>query len=443
MKRVISASGLATLALLYGADAKAQSSPELEQLAERVRLRPTDYDATYDYVRLAAEQQAYDEAISALERLLMFNPKLGRAHMELGLLYVKTGAYPIAVRHLREALKSSDISAAQRAQIEAQLPELEKQTEASRFSGSVQLGLRGQSNAAYIPLGGLYQVGGVQSFSPSGRQADWNSFELAQIAHDYDLQNQRGDVIESRGLIYATQQFALPQYSVALFSASVGPRFALSEISPGLSVKPYVSGAASLVGDLNYVNTASAGLSFRQTFGDRLLLEPGFDWTQLWVNPGGAPGAATAQTFATIASGDVLTGSLSGSLRLLDGVRLEGRTAFSRANASYVASQNSNQVDVQAMLRFEVDPPLPEIPRRWTIAPYARFTQLAFDAPNPLVDFFHARQDDAWTYGLALDAPVDARFGFSGHLEFLRNDSNISSYRLHDVSVTFGPTGKF
>jgi hypothetical protein len=51
-------------------------------------------------------------------------------------------------------------------------------------------------------------------------------------------------VIESRGLIYSTQQFALPQYNVALFSASVGPRFTLNEISPGLSVKPYVAGAA-------------------------------------------------------------------------------------------------------------------------------------------------------------------------------------------------------
>jgi hypothetical protein len=427
--------------------AQVESTPparaELERLADEIRAHPTDYDKTYSYVLLAAELKDYDAAIGALERLLMFNPNLGRARKELGFLYARVGAYPSAAFNLRAALEAPDLEPGQKAQIEAQLPDIEKQTQASRFSGSLHVGVRTQSNAAYVPLGGLYEIGGVQTFSPSGRQSDTNTFQSGQIAHDYDLQNQRGDVIETRGLLYATQQFALPQYNVALFSGSVGPRFGLSEIAPGLSVKPFVAGAVSLVGDLNYVNTGGAGLSFRQTFGDRLFLEPAFEWSQLWVNPGGAPGASTSQTLASLATGDVFTGSVGGSLRLFDNVKLEGRTAFSRANSYYVASQGSNQVDVQAMLRLEVDPPLAEIPRRWTIAPYARFTQLAFDAPNYLVDFLHARRDEAWTYGIALDAPVAAQLGFSGHLEFLRNDSNISSYKMQNVSVTFGPVAKF
>ena len=145
---------------------------------------------------------------------------------------------------------------------------------------------------------------------------------------------------------------------------------------------------------------------------------------------------------ATIASGDVFTGSLGVSLRIFDNVRLEGRGAFSRA-AAYVAMQASDQFDLQAMLRLEVDPPLAEMPRRWTIAPYARFTQIAFDIANPALDPFRVRRDDAWTYGLALDAPITAELGVSGHLEFLRNDSNISSFKMQNVSLTFGPTAKF
>ena len=88
-------------------------------------------------------------------------------------------------------------------------------------------------------------------------------------------------------------------------------------------------------------------------------------------------------------------------------------------------------------------PPLREIPRRWTIAPYARFTQTAFDSPNFLVDPFHARRDDAWIYRVALDAPVGPRWGFTSHLEFLRNDSNIQNFRMHDLSFVFGPVAKF
>ena len=95
------------------------------------------------------------------------------------------------------------------------------------------------------------------------------------------------------------------------------------------------------------------------------------------------------------------------------------------------------------MLLFEIDPPLKEIPRRWTIAPYARFMQMAFDSPNFLVDPLLARRDDAWTYGVALDAPVGPQWGFNGHVEYLTNDSNIQNFRLNNFSVVFGPVAKF
>lgn len=444
--RQISALALTACLLLGRTTASAQSEPpapqsELERLAAHVRTHPTDYEQTFTYIRLATE--LHDEAaIGALERLLMYNPRLGLARKELGFLYARIGAAQSAVSNLRAALKSTDLDPAQKAQIEAQLPDIERQTQASRLSGSLQIGVRTQSNAAYLPSSGLFDVGGVQSFGgATGRQSDANTFEQAQIAHDYDFQNQRGDILETRGLAYATQQFSLSQYNVALFSLSVGPRLALAEIAPGLTVKPYVASSASLVGNLNYLNTGGAGVGLRQTFGDRLALEPGFEWTRLWVNSGSASGSS-AQTVATIASGDVLTGSLGVSLRIFDTVRLEGRGAFSRA-AAYVAVQASNQLDLQAMLRLEVDPPLPEMPRRWTIAPYARFTQITFDIANPALDPFRVRRDDAWTYGLALDAPITAQLGVSGHLEFLRNDSNISSFKMQNVSLTFGPTAKF
>ena len=54
--------------------------------------------------------------------------------------------------------------------------------------------MRTQSNAAYLPSSGLYDVGGVQTpGGVTGRQSDANTFEQAQLTHDYDFQNQRGD----------------------------------------------------------------------------------------------------------------------------------------------------------------------------------------------------------------------------------------------------------
>jgi tetratricopeptide (TPR) repeat protein len=417
---------------------------ERDRLAAHIQAHPEDYDATYRYVVVTTELRDYEAGVGALERLLMFNPQLSRARKELGFLYARLGAWEVAAQHLKAAKAAGDLDAAQTAQIDAQLPDIEKRTQTSRLSVRMHVGLRGQSNANYFPANNLFQVGGVGLASAAPQKADLNSFQLIQAAHEYEFGGQRGDRLETRVTGYATQQFNLPQYSVMLFSATTGPRFFIPQtLFNGLSVRPYVTGAVSMLGSNNYLNTGGAGASVRADFGPEIWLEPGAEWRGLWVDPGryvfGAPPYATLSTLAT---GDVVTGYVSGSYRVLDGVRLDGRVAYSRANAGY-AAQSSDQVDVQAMLRLEVDPPHPLIARRWTIAPYARFTNLAFDTANPLVNPFVARRDAAWTYGVMLDAPVTATFGFAGNLEFLRNDSNISNFKMHNVAVSFGPTAKF
>ena len=438
------------LTLCAGASARAgEPRDEQARLAEEIRRRPSDYEATYRYVILSIELRDDEAAIGALERLLMFNPKLSRAQKELGFLYARLGAYQTAILHLRAALAAGDLDPVQTAQIEAQLPDIEKQTQASRFYGRLQVGIRAQSNANFFPANNLFQVGGVgvRSFAP--RQSDINSFQLANFAHDYDFQNQRGDTLETRATVYATQQFSLPRYSVALFSGSFGPRLALApELLPGVTIKPYATGTVALLGDgtdgpIDYFKAAGGGVNLRAPINYYLTLEPGFEWRALYVRPGGLfGGGGLFSSLSTLASGDALTGYLNGVVRATDDISLETRLAYTRSRAD-LAVQSSDQVDVQALLRLDVAPPYALIGRKWTIAPYARFTHLAFDAANPLLDPFRARRDDVWTYGILLEAPITSNLGLSGHLEFARNDSNLPNFRSHNVSVTFGPTAKF
>jgi hypothetical protein len=374
----------------------------------------------------------------------MFNPNLSRARKELGFLYARLGAWEVSAQHLRAARAAGDLAPDQIAQIDAQLPDIEKRTQTSRLSVRMHVGIRAQSNANYFPANNLFQVGGIGLASAAPRKGDVNSFQLIQAAHEYEFGNQRGDRLETRITAYATQQFELPQYSVALFSGSIGPRFFVpQDMFHSFSVRPYLTGAVSMLGSNNYLNTGGAGASFRAEIAPEVWLEPGAEWRSLWVDPGrGLFGPPPFATLSTLATGDVVTGYLAGSYRLIDGVRLDGRVAYSRANAGF-AAQSSDQVDVQAMLRLEVDPPHPMIARRWTIAPYARFTNLAFDKANLLVNPFVARRDAAWTYGIMLDAPVTEMFGFAGNLEFARNDSNLPNFKTQNVSVSFGPTAKF
>jgi tetratricopeptide (TPR) repeat protein len=441
---MILAAGLGAATALALPVAAQDAGAERARLAAHIQSHPEDYESTYRFVALTTELRDYEAGIGALERLLMFNPKLSRARKELGFLYARLGAYEVAAQHLREARAAGDLDPAQTAQIDAQLPDIEKRTQASRLSVRMHVGLRGQSNANYFPANSLFQVGGAGRVSPGAQKADLNSFQLVLAAHDWEFGGQRGDRLETRVTAYATQQFNLPQYSVALFAATVGPRFFVPQtLVSSLSVRPYLTGAVSMLGSNNYFNAGGAGASLRAEFASGAWLEPGAEWRGMWVDPGrGLLGTSPFATLSTLATGDVVTGYLGGSYRLLDTVRLDGRVAYTRANAGY-AAQNSDQVDAQAMLRLEVDPPHPMIASRWTIAPYARYTHLSFDTANALVDAFVARRDSVWTYGMMLDAPVTNAFGFAGHLEFARNDSNLPNFKTHNVSVTFGPTAKF
>jgi tetratricopeptide (TPR) repeat protein len=417
---------------------------ERDRLAAHIQSHPEDDAATYRFVVLATELKDYEGAVGALERLLMFNPDLSRARKELGFLYARLGNWDIAAQHLREARESESLDAVQKAQIDAQLPDIEKRAQPSRLSVRLHSGFRAQSNANYFPANNLFQVGGAGLVAPGGPAGDVNTFQLVEAQHEYEFGARRGDRLETRGTAYATQQFRLPQYSVALFSGSIGPRFFLpSSALSGLSVRPYLAGVVSLLGSDNYLNAGGAGASVRAELTPDAWLEPGAEWRSLSVAPmRGFFGVAPSATLSTLASGDAVTGYVSGGYAFFDTVRLEGRFGYTRANAFY-AAQSSDQIDAQALLRLEVDPPHPMFGRRWTIAPYARFTHLSFDAPNPLVSPFVARRDSAWTYGVMLDAPVTAMLGFAGNLEFSRNDSNLPNFRTQNVSVSFGPTAKF
>lgn len=82
-----------------------------------------------------------------------------------------------------------------------------------------------------------------------------NAFQLAQAAHDYDLDTEYQASIETRLSTYATQQYNLTLYNVTLFGGSTGVRVAIPQLGlPGATVKPYLLGTSSLLGNQSYLN---------------------------------------------------------------------------------------------------------------------------------------------------------------------------------------------
>jgi hypothetical protein len=410
-----------------------------ERLFAATLREPANYELTFEYVRACAALGDNEAAIGALERLLNYNPHLTRAKYELGSLYFRLGAYETAVHYFKDALAAGDLDPATRARIDAYLPDAEKHLSPSQWTGLLQTGIRYQSNVSALPDTGTVQVLG--SNLPVGprqlKKSDWNGFEITQISHDYDFQNQRGDTFETRFTGYGTQQFQLTQFNLGIVEASLGPRLALApDLWPGVTVKPYIVGNLSWIGGSQYLNSGGAGVSLHAPIAGAWTIEPSVEWRQLSVHN---PGLLNA---TALGSGDLVTGTIATTYRFNDWITFEGAAILDGAHA-FNAWQSFFQGGFQADARIEFDPPSDLLPRRWTVMPYTHVLWANFNAPDPFINPFVKRSDTDWRSGVLLDMPINGWFGVAGMLQYARTNSNIINYRTDDLSVMIGPNARF
>ena len=419
--------------------ARSQSVADQDRLFQQMARNPTDHELTFSFVRVASERGDYEAAIGALERLLFYNPKLTRVKYELGSLYFRLGSYEMARRYYREVLASPDADAITRARVEAYLPQAEKQLAQSRLSGFVQTGLRSQSNATFAPTGNLLRIGGqdLALLPTAGRRSDLNWFGLAGVSHDYDLQNQRGDILETRVLGYLTAQQRLSDLNVGFFDISFGPRLALApELLPGVTIKPYVVGGNTWLGGSTYLSSGGAGVSMKIPVNDRFTFGPDFEWRRSDFR------TRDVVPVSSFNSGDFYTGGVSGSLNVTQRIKLDMRGVVRRGDSA-LAFQSFDQWGAEAALTFQFSPPFETITRNWSVAPFARYTETRFDAANPFIDPLTLRRDNQWSVGALFDAPITNMLGVSVAVQYDKTNSTLPNYRLDNFSVMFGPTARF
>ncbi len=422
-----------------GCAAQAETRADQDRLFAATLREPTNYDLTFQYVQVSIALSDYEAAIGALERLLFYNPDLTRAKFELGMLYFRMGSYENALRYFKEAEAAPDLDPDLRARLAVYLPDTEKQLQPSRWSGFLQTGVSYQSNVSALPEGGAISVFGTSL--PLGantpQKSDGDVFGLVRLSNDYDLQNQRGDTIETRFIGYGTAQFVLSQFDLGYAEASIGPRLALNpEAWPGVSVKPYVVGNLSWIGGTSYLNSGGAGVALRVQPSSVWSIEPDFEWRRVSVNN---PGAVEV---TALGSGDFYSFSVAAIYKFTDIVSLEVQPILARAAADN-SWQSFDQGGLTAGLRLELAPPFTWMPRNWMVMPYMSLLWDSFDTPDPAVEPSVRRRDIAGYGGVLLDMPITANLGVSGMLQYARTDSNISNFKYDNFTVMFGPTARF
>ncbi|MBV9523585.1 MAG: tetratricopeptide repeat protein [Alphaproteobacteria bacterium] len=426
---------------LAGADpalAEDADAAEQQHLYDLMAEHPTDYRLALEFVGIATKRGDYEAAIGALERLLYYNPDLPLLKYELGALYYRLGVYDVATRYLTQALASPELDAAAKARAEAYLADAVRQRQQSRLSGFLQTGLRYQSNASLEPASGTVRVNG-QDFGlapASGGKSDVNWFALVSLGHDYDLQNEDDDVLETRFVGYLTRQFHSQNLDSALVEASFGPRLPLApQLLPGTTVKPYIVGGNAWVRDAQYLSSLGTGLALGIPSPWGAMLEPSFEWRRERFTTGDP-------AFSEFDSGDWFTTALSSTLALSERAAIDIRSYYRRGEAA-LRFQSFDQWGAEASLSFQFAPPFAAIPRSWGLSPFARVVRTSFDAPNPSIDAATAHTDTEWIAGLFLDAPLTAIFGAAASIQYDHAFSTLPNFRQNNLSITFGPTARF
>lgn len=439
--------GLLAAAVVYGSLSLSQgahaqiATPEQDRLLPRTLAAPADHQAAFDYVRASVAARDYEAAIAALERILFFNPGLSRAKYELGVLYAYLKSHEMAVRYFEDALADPGLDLEVRKRIDFALPASRKELQQSRWYGVLQAGVRYSSNPSGIPTSGFIRSFGVDipTFNPFGRSGDASVFALAQIMHVYDFRNQRGDRWETNLLGYAAQQFRIKELSVGFAEIATGPRLAVAPgVLPGWTIRPYaVAGVSSLDWD-QYSSSAGAGVTMRIPVFAWAEIEPGVEWRRVDVK--GQTLFAGQQ--ALINTGSLFTASLSGRVGLTEWATFTGRV-FYRRNDGGNAIFSSDHIGAEAAVRFDFDPWLMDVGARWSATPFVRYTQISFDAANPIIDPAVVRRDQQWRAGLQLDMPLTPMWGVNALVQYTKHDSNLPNFRASSWSVLAGPTMRF
>jgi tetratricopeptide (TPR) repeat protein len=421
-----------------GLAAAQDSAAEQQRLYDQMMQQPANYGITSAYVAVAVQRADYEAAIGALERLLFYNPNMPLVKYELGVLYYRLRVYDIAKRYFAEAQSSPELSAATKAKIEVYLADADTQSQRGRLSGFLQTGLRYQSNASFSPDGGITRFGGQNFNLPPtpGGTSDGNWFGLVGLSHDYDLLDDRGDVLETRIFGSLTQQFRFNNLNVGLVDGSIGPRLKLADsFLPDASLKPYLAGGNIWVGGGQFLSSKGAGLSARSAAPWGSAIEPSFEYRHVEFT-------TTSPTTSEFNTGDWFTVGLSSGYAFSEQLRLDGRIYYRRGQAA-TDYQSFGQWLAEAALSYEFAPPSSSIARNSVITAFGRLIGTNFDAPNPFLDPLAGHTDFEWVVGLTLSIPVTRTFGISTTVQYDQVSSSLPNYGLSNFSILSGPTARF
>jgi hypothetical protein len=415
---------------------------DYERLFKDMLRRPADLDLIFRFAEAAIRAENYESAVSALERLLLFNPNLPRVQLELGVLYYRMGSFQLARSYLSRAADAPDVPPDVRKRVAGFLEEIDRRTAASKIEGEVTVGLRWQSNAN-TGVDRLIRTGifpGQDVFTPGGSlqpRSDTNAFVQASVEHTYDLGTQSGDSLVTGAVFYGTRQFRETQLDLSFGEVRSGPRLTvLPDTLPGVQVRPYIM--ANMVGlaDRKYFASWGGGVELRAPLTARLMAETTAELASrsYWDSFGATTGRER--------TGRVTNGEVRFLYSYDDNTALwlGGGALNERARTVY---NTSTEWRVGGGVMRQHPAPFGVTAGPWQSSLMASAEWTGYDGADPSVDPDTTRSDRTWRAGISTKVPLVDAWTLTGMAQRVVRTSNIPNYSYSSWVTTLGVTYRF
>jgi tetratricopeptide (TPR) repeat protein len=226
---VVLAAAAASAQPVSGAD-QVRLEAQKEALFQQMLRNPANLDVTFAYADVSARLGDYEAAVSALERMLLFNPNLPRVQLELGALYFRMGSYDLARDYFEKAAAAHPPPPPEvRARIDAYMAQIEKAQSRHHLSGYIFLGGQYQTDANVAPGSPLIlsPIGQIALNSQFVKQPSGSVFAAGSLLYSYDLETQNRDTLDVTSVGYVNHYYNtdVNRLDLDLLEVTAGPSF--------------------------------------------------------------------------------------------------------------------------------------------------------------------------------------------------------------------------
>ena len=432
---------LAAVALPAAAE-DADSRAEFLSLYQQLLKNPTNVELTLRYARLGAQLGDYEASVSALERLLIYNPNLPTAQLELALLYARLKSYAMAKAYLEQVSAAPEASPELRARAQDALAKVDRLNSPHQFAGMVELGVQYQSDANQAPGAAVPAPPGFTLPSiPLRKRSDADLFLNAAGIYRYDLGNAESDTLEATGTLYESAFFRDSHLDLGIAELTLGPRFTLDRIGiEHASVRPYLMGTYVTLNNNSLLAGGGGGIELAKTFSWRMLTRLFYEHEERgYFNQSIDP-------LATQLDGHVDVVRLTASQELGEASTLDLLLRYVHEQTRFSFDTN-NQYRIQATYSVRyggiLDPGFPGVPRPWETSLAVGHDWTPYDAANPAISPLVKRSDRSWSFGASEFLHVTKWLAAGIGVERQITSSNLSNFSFNNTTATFSVKASF